>query len=262
MGTELFLACIIIYIHTYIYIYINHIHARTQAQAPTHIIHVKSPAFAGRLLEFHQISRSSGKENQSPGFSVKPKQFFVYVIFRTRHGLIGFYFRLTRVCFSGSTESCQYRSIWSIPVLIGRFLKHNHDVFLALGLGKHALYSFRLVVFSHVFCAPSFIKRLIRCLLDGNNSMAKCRSDSSCTSSVKKKNYAAKYKLEWATDLQFICHSDKGPTFAYCRVCNMHINVAHDGKSDLVCHASSASHSTLQKATSSPTATPTASVCS
>ena len=50
--------------------------------------------------------------------------------------------------------------------------------------------------------------------------MAKYGSDLPCASSEKKKKYAVKYKLEWATDLQFICHSDK-------RVCNMHINVAH-----------------------------------
>ena len=84
--------------------------------------------------------------------------------------------------------------------------------------------------------------------------MAKRGSDSPCASSAKRKKYAARYKPEWVTDLQFICHSDKGPTFAYCRVCNAHINVAHGGKSDIVCHASSASHSTLQKAISSPTA--------
>ena len=75
--------------------------------------------------------------------------------------------------------------------------------------------------------------------------MAKRGSDLPCTSSAKKKKCAAKYKPEWATDLQFICHSDKGPMFAYCRVCNTHINVAHGGKSDIVRHASSASHSTL-----------------
>ena len=46
--------------------------------------------------------------------------------------------------------------------------------------------------------------------------MAKCGSDSPCASSAKK--YAAKYKPEWATDLQFIYHSDKRPTFAYCSV--------------------------------------------
>ena len=78
---------------------------------------------------------------------------------------------------------------------------------------------FRLAVFPDVFCAPSVIKRVPRCLLHGNNSMAKHGSDSPCASSAKKK-YAAKYKPEWATDLQFIiiCHSDKGPTFAYCSV--------------------------------------------
>ena len=93
--------------------------------------------------------------------------------------------------------------------------------------------------------------------------MAKHGSDSPCASSAKKK-YTAKYKPEWAIDLQFIIiyHSDKGPTFAYCKVCTTYINIAHGGKSDIVRHASSASHSTLQKATSSPTATPTASVCS
>ena len=44
--------------------------------------------------------------------------------------------------------------------------------------------------------------------------MAKCGSDLPCANSAKKK-YAAKYKPEWVTELQFICHSDKGPTFAY-----------------------------------------------
>ena len=81
--------------------------------------------------------------------------------------------------------------------------------------------------------------------------MTKRGSDLPCASSAKKKKYAAKYKPEWATDLQFICRSDKGLTFVYCRACNTHINVAHSGKSDIVHHASSASHSTLQKATSS-----------
>ena len=81
--------------------------------------------------------------------------------------------------------------------------------------------------------------------------MAKRGSDSSCASSAKRKKYAARYKPDWVTDLKFICHSDKGPTFAYCRVCNTHINVAHGSKSDNVRHASSASHCTLQKSTSS-----------
>ena len=109
-------------------------------------------------------------------------------------------------------------------------LQRNHYVFLALGLGKRVwacrLIPFSIGCFPYVFCAPSVIKRLIRCLLHGNNSMAKHGSDSLCASSGKKK-FAAKYKPEWATDLQFICHSDKRPMFAYCRVCNTHINVAH-----------------------------------
>ena len=135
------------------------------------------PAFAGRLLVIHQISRCLGKENQSPGFSVKPKQIF-FLLF-SELGLIGFYFRLTRVCFFWINRK------WSIPV------NTSSDW-------------------------PFF----------ANNSMAKRRSNWPCASSAKKKKYAAKYKPEWATDFQFICHSDKGPTFAYCRVCNMHINIA------------------------------------
>ena len=39
--------------------------------------------------------------------------------------------------------------------------------------------------------------------------MAKRGSDSSCAISAKKKKYAAKYKPEWATDLLFICHSER-----------------------------------------------------
>ena len=94
-------------------------------------------------------------------------------------------------------------------------LQRNHDVFFALGLDKRVwpcrLIPFRLAVFPHMFCAPSVIKHLIRCLLHKNNSMAKRGFDSPCASSAKKKKYAAKYEPEWATDLQFICHSDKGP---------------------------------------------------
>ena len=79
--------------------------------------------------------------------------------------------------------------------------------------GLAALYRFQLAVFPHMFCTRSVIKCPIRYLLHGNNSMA-----SPCASSVKEKKYAAKYKPEWATDLQFICHSDKRLTFAYCSV--------------------------------------------
>ena len=100
------------------------------SQIPKTGIHVKSPAFAGRLLEFHHISRSPGKENQSPGFSVKPKQFFFLCYFPNSAWP-------NRVLFPA--ESSMF--FWvnrklSIPVLIGRFLKCNHNVFLALGLGK------------------------------------------------------------------------------------------------------------------------------
>ena len=135
-------------------------------------------------------------------------------------------------------------SIQSIPVLIGRFLKRYHNVFRLISLLIGCF-------FPRVLCTKCYKASD----LDGNNSMAKCGSDSPCASSTKKKIYTAKYKPEWATDLQFICHSDKGPTFGYCRVCNTHLNVVYGGKSDIVRHASSASYSTLQKATSSPTAT-------
>ena len=155
-----------------------------------------------------------------------------------------FYFRLTQFVFPGQQKVVNTGSDWPFFVMCSG-LQRNHDVFLALA----ALYRFQLAVFPHVFCAPSVIKRLIRCLLHGNNSMAKRGSDSPCASSAKRKKYAARYKPEWVTDLQFKCHSDKGPTFAYCRVCNMHINVAYGGKSDIVHHASSASHCMLQKST-------------
>ena len=57
-------------------------------------IHLHSPG------DSWKSTKSPGKENQSPVFSVKPKQIFFYVIFQTRHDLIGFHDLIgTRVCF-------------------------------------------------------------------------------------------------------------------------------------------------------------------
>ena len=79
--------------------------------------------------------------------------------------------------------------------------------------------------------------------------MAKRACDSPCASSAKKKKYAARYQPEWATEMNFICASDKGASFGYCKVCNVHVNVSSGGKYDVVRHSKSASHVTLQKAT-------------
>ena len=49
--------------------------------------------------------------------------------------------------------------------------------------------------------------------------------------------------------MKFICASDKGAMFAYCKVCNVHVNVSFGGKYDVVRHSKSASHGALQKAT-------------
>ena len=49
--------------------------------------------------------------------------------------------------------------------------------------------------------------------------MAKRTSDSLCVT----------YQPEWATEMDFICASDKGETFAYCRVSNVHVNVSFGG---------------------------------
>ena len=81
--------------------------------------------------------------------------------------------------------------------------------------------------------------------------MAKCGCDSPCASSTKKRKYATKYQPEWATEMDFICASDKGTTFAYCRVCNVHINVSFGGKYDIVRHSKAGCHVALQKAMSS-----------
>ena len=48
--------------------------------------------------------------------------------------------------------------------------------------------------------------------------------------------------------MDFICASDKGAMFAYCKVCNVHVNVSFGGKYD-VRHSKSASHGTLKNAT-------------
>jgi len=49
--------------------------------------------------------------------------------------------------------------------------------------------------------------------------------------------------------MDFICSSDKGAMFAYCKVCNVHVNVSFGGKYDVVRHSRSASHGTLKNAT-------------
>ena len=79
--------------------------------------------------------------------------------------------------------------------------------------------------------------------------MAKRASDSPCASSAKKRKYAAKCQREWATQMDFICASDKGAMFAYCKVCNVDMNVSFSGKYDVVRHLKSASHGTLKYVT-------------
>ena len=46
--------------------------------------------------------------------------------------------------------------------------------------------------------------------------------------------------------MDFICASDKGVMFAYCKVRNGHMNVSFGGKYDVVRHSKSASHGTLK----------------
>ena len=79
--------------------------------------------------------------------------------------------------------------------------------------------------------------------------MAKRASDSPCASSAKKRKYAAKYQTGMGDSDGFICASDKGAMFAYCKVCNVHVNVSFGGKYDVVRHSKSASHGTLKNAT-------------
>jgi len=72
--------------------------------------------------------------------------------------------------------------------------------------------------------------------------MAKRVFDSPCASSAKKRKHTAKYQPERATQMDFICASDKGAMFAYCKVCNEDLNVSFDGKYGVVRHSKSASH--------------------
>ena len=79
--------------------------------------------------------------------------------------------------------------------------------------------------------------------------MAKRVSDSPCAGSAKNRKYVAKYQPEWATQMDFICASDKEAMFGYCKVCNVHLNVSFGGKCDVVRHSKSAIHDTLKNAT-------------
>ena len=67
-------------------------------------------------------------------------------------------------------------------------------------------------------------------------------------SAAKRKKYAAKCKPEWVADMPWIGPSDRGSTFAFCRVCSSHISVAPCGRNTAVRHAGSAAYGKQQKA--------------
>ena len=72
-------------------------------------------------------------------------------------------------------------------------------------------------------------------------------------SAAKRKKYAAKFKPEWVADMPWIGPSDRGSTFAFCRVCSSHISFASGGRNDAVRHAGSAAHGKQQTAISEAT---------
>ena len=79
--------------------------------------------------------------------------------------------------------------------------------------------------------------------------MAKRKGDF--TTPVSKKKYSSKYKPEWTTDMPWLGPSDRGASFAYCRVCSSHISIASGGRNDAVRHGASATHSQVQAVVSS-----------
>ena len=111
-------------------------------------IHPSIRTFAGRLLEIYQISRS-GKENQSPGFSVKPKQIFFLCYFPNSAWPNWVLFPADSSMFFLVNRKCSILvntgSDWPFSAMCSD-LQRNHEVFLALGLGKH-VWACRLILF-------------------------------------------------------------------------------------------------------------------
>ena len=76
------------------------------------------------------------------------------------------------------------------------------------------------------------------------------RSVSPSRQSTKKRKYASTFKASWIGDLSWIGKSDRGTSYAYCRVCNSHFGVSAGGRNDAVRHGSTATHVALSKVAS------------
>lgn len=63
----------------------------------------------------------------------------------------------------------------------------------------------------------------------------------------KKRKYLSKYRNEWEIAFPWLTKSEKGVSFAYCKVCQRHFSVSHAGKNDVSKHGDTDIHSESMK---------------
>ena len=59
----------------------------------------------------------------------------------------------------------------------------------------------------------------------------------------KKKVYKSKYQNGWEIEFTWVTKSEKGNSFAFCKLCQRHFSVSHAGKNDVKKHGNTDLHS-------------------
>ena len=60
---------------------------------------------------------------------------------------------------------------------------------------------------------------------------------SSIEPNAKKKRYFCTYQKDWESEMKWIKGSDRGPSDAFCTLCNTYTYIGSSAKSDVIRHA-------------------------
>ena len=72
-------------------------------------------------------------------------------------------------------------------------------------------------------------------------------SGPACSAPAKRKKCACSYQKCWESNFKWVKPSDRSPHDAYCTLCNSHLSIGAGARNDLVRHAKTITHSTLEK---------------
>jgi hypothetical protein len=65
--------------------------------------------------------------------------------------------------------------------------------------------------------------------------------------SGKRKKFVSVYRDVWALEYRYMCKSERGPNYAFCKFCKVHISIASGGKHDIYRHSHNEKHRTLER---------------